>query len=316
MPKDLESFKININGKILDYRLGKKLNLDEVRAFFAKKYTVKELWLDQRHVLGVLEKNGVEFFLKLATTEGISIVTKIEFSWNEEFNELVEREYSSFWVPKNYESSLYDNRLFYLITDKFEGELLSSKPEKTEASPIFLSYLPEIIDFSEFIQTLNIHNLSEAENINYQQWFINKAESWCNDIPNDIKEKYQIYELLSLVKNGASVLEKRPRHGDFTPWHLFKLKTGQLGLIDGEHAKANGVEYYDIGYFIQRVYCILENPELARKIFSVLMERNYDSKKLQTVLAARGIGGFLDESLKETPDYSWCESFKKWVISF
>lgn len=314
MPKGLSSFKLNIKGRILDYRLGKKLDLKIAAGFFAKKYIVKKLWQDQRHVLGILEKNDKQFFLKLATTEGVGVVTKIEFNWNEQFNTLVPRNSSGFWVPKNFDSGFYQDKLFYLITDKFSGELLAKRPTKTAITSPLLSSLSNIIDYSEFIQTLNIINLSDEENPDYQQWFINKAESWYNDIPDDVREKYKVNELLEIVKGCAVNLQKRPRHGDFTPWHLFKLRTGQLGLIDGEHAKTNGVENYDICYFIQRVYCIMKNPVLAKRILEELKRRNYDLVKLQTVLAARAIGGFLDESLKHNSDFYYCGQFKKWVL--
>lgn len=94
-----------------------------------------------------------------------------------------------------------------------------------------------------------------------------------------------------------------------------KLKGGQLGLIDGEHAKVNGVEYYDIGYFIQRVFSILQNPNFADNMLSLLIKSDYDVDKLQVILAARGIGGFLDESLNMSPSYATSNKFSSWVIS-
>lgn len=76
--QNISAFKIKVDGKVLDYRLGCDLNLDKVREFFEKKYKVVKIWQGGRHVLGVLEKGGREYFLKLATTEGISAVTKVE----------------------------------------------------------------------------------------------------------------------------------------------------------------------------------------------------------------------------------------------
>ena len=109
-------------------------------------------------------------------------------------------------------------------------------------------------------------------------------------------------------------LEKRPRHGDFTPWHLFKVKDKVLVLIDGEHAMKNGVEYYDIGYFMQRIFSVLQNRTFTEDILKQLRKRNYNLDKLRTVLAARAIGGFLDESLTGNPNYLKCNEFKEWVI--
>ncbi len=59
----------------------------------------------------------------------------------------------------------------------------------------------------------------------------------------------------------------------------------------------------------------MENPNLAQKILAELKKRNYNLPKLQTVLASRAIGGFLDESLKPQPNYFYCEDFQKWVLN-
>ena len=72
------------------------------------------------------------YFLKLSTSEGISIVTRNEYEWNNYFNN-----YSSdsrFRVPKNYESGLYDSKYFYMITDYFDGELICAVDSTYEQS--------------------------------------------------------------------------------------------------------------------------------------------------------------------------------------
>ena len=192
--------------------------------------------------------------------------------------------------------------------------MLIKQPKKSVTSNKLSNLLPFIIKFSELIQELNISKLSREEAIDYREAFLTKTKSWYKDIPQYIKEKNKIGHLLKIVENGISQLQKKTRHGDFTPWHLMKLKTGQLGLIDGEHAMGNGVEYYDIGYFIQRVFSVLENQDLAEEILSLLIKSEYKMKKLIVILAARAIGGFLDESLKSSPNYEFSNKFKNWVI--
>ncbi len=311
MPK-LKAFQIKVNDKTLDYRLGAELNLNQVKTFFEKKYIVRKLWSGGRHILGILEKDHKELFLKIATTEGISAVTQNEYRWNEQFNRLIPRKLSNFWVPQNYDCGIYKNKLLYLITEKFAGELLAEKPQKMKISTVFINLIPVIIKFSELIQTLNLVNLPIQEDPNYQK--IEKTTVWYNDIPKNIIEKYRVYDLLEIVKSGMPRLLRKPRHGDFTPWHLFKLSSGQLGLIDGEHARGNGVEYYDIGYFIQRIFSELQNPDFAKEILSVLLKSKYDLEKLKVILSARAIGGFLDESIKPKPDYEFSNRFKDWVL--
>jgi hypothetical protein len=286
--------------------------LNIVRNFFSKKYKVKKLWQDQRHVLGIIEKGGRELFLKLATTDGIGVVTQIEYKWNEEFNRLISRK-SKFWVPVNIEGGFY-NSLFYLITDVFEGEMLAQRPQENTLHKDFKESMLSVIEFSELIQSLKINKLSEKDSEEYKKWFLNKTESWYNEIPLNILEKYKVSELLDIVRKGYINLEKRPRHGDFTPWHLFGIKDKVLGLIDGEHAMKSSVEYYDIGYFMQRIYGVLQNQTYTEMILNLLKKRNYNLDKLRIVLAARAIGGFLDEFLTEKPNYLKSNEFKEWVI--
>lgn len=292
----MKAFEIEVKGRKLDYRVGKKLDLKKIKNFLENKYKVISLRQAERHVIGVVKKNSKEFFLKLATSEGISYLTKAEYEWNNQFNIENPRETSNYWVPQNFDSGIYQDNLFYLITDKFEGQLLAERPEKL-TSKLLVEQLPIVIEFSELIQGLNI-NIPEREHA-HQEFFKTKVLGWYQAIPENVRKDYKINNLLKIVAASYQKLERKTRHGDFTPWHLFSLEKGRIGLIDGEHAMRNGVEYYDAAYLIQRVFCVLENPHLAKNILSLLDNRKYNLQKLKTVLAARGIGGFLDESLKK-----------------
>jgi len=311
MGKRLGAFKIRVGQRVLDYRLGKNLNLDDVKNYFSRKYKIKKLWQGPRHVLGELEKSNQELFLKLSTTEGIGEVTKNEYNWNDEFNSQIKRADSNYWAPKNYDCGLYQNKLFFLITDKLEGEFLAKTPAKSKISQTFISSLPNVITFSQLIQELDIKNPNQK--ISTQDIFLDKTQSWLDDIPKYIQGQYDLEKLYKTVEKGILDLKAKPRHGDFAPWHLIKLESGQLALIDGEHAMKNGVELYDIGYFIQRVFSVLKNPKLAKEILNLLDDKGSDIKKLGCILTARAIGGFLDESLANAPDYSYADKFRKWI---
>ena len=311
----LKAFQIKIGSKLLDYRLSRQLNLKQVQLFFKKNYSVNKLWVGGRHILGLLEKNNQSLFLKLSTTEGISALTKNEYLWNEQFNKLIPRNLSKFWVPENKDCGIYKENLFYLITDNLNGQLLTNTPTKSKSSSILLKNINLIIEFSESIKKLKLVNLSIEENSNFKDSFLEKTNSWYNTIPENIRLQYKINDLLKLVTNNIPNLQSKPRHGDFTPWHLMELKNGQLGLIDGEHAKKNSVEYYDIGYFIQRVFTILQNSTLSIRILNQLIKRGYDLEKLRVILAARAIGGFVDESLRPNPNYEINNNFKSWIIN-
>lgn len=296
MARVLNSFKVRLEDKILDYRLGERLNLDKIKSFFQRNYHVKKLWNGSRHVLGILVKNNVDYFLKLSTSEGISVVTKNEYHWNDYFNNHFSG--TDYCVPKNYDSGLYQDKYFYLVTDYFNGKLLCASHE----------YIPQIIEFSEVIQNL------PGTDGDYKVRFVNKAKAWFGDIPTDIRHKFKVTTLLEMIEKGASKLSPKPRHGDFAPWHVIKLQDKKIGLIDGEHFLANGVEGYDICYFIQRTFSVLKNPPLAKDIYFQLKKKGYQTERLKTVLATRAIGGFLDESLSEKPDYEYANNFQDWVV--
>lgn len=311
------AFKIKVGDKLYDYRLGKDLDLDAVRNFFSRRYKILKLWSGGRHILGHIEKGGKKLFLKLATSVGISAVTKVEYDWNLEFNKCLPRKICNFWVPKNFESGRYKNNLFYLVSERLDGTLIVDLSHGLQISKDFVENIDNFIEFSEIIQTLTIGNLRRPDVISakgYREWFVEKTKFWYGDIPEDIVKRYNLSELLSLVEIGVKKLGQRPRHGDFTPWHIFKLKSGRFGLIDGEHAMANSVENYDIAYFIQRVFSVLKSPDLALKILKKLIKRGYNVEVLRTILAARAIGGFLDETQAGKPNYDYARSFKGWVF--
>lgn len=297
MRTNLRSFKIYKGKKILDYRSGENLDLETVRDYFQKNYNVIKIWQGARHILGLLEKDGIEYFLKLSTSEGISIVTENEYKWNNFFHKnLLNR---NFTVPQNYQKGFFKKKYYYLITDYLKGKLLDSVGK----------YILQIINLSELIQKL------PGKQDEYKNRFISKAKAWFDDIPIVIRQRYKIEKLLGVVETEPLGLLGKPRHGDFAPWHIIKLTDGKLGLIDGEHFLASGVENYDICYFIQRVFSVSKMPDIAKRIYSELLKRGYNVSKLKPVLSSRAIGGFLDESLADNPDYKFAKKFMDWVLS-
>jgi hypothetical protein len=312
----MKAFEIKANGKILDYRVGALLNLDEVKKFFEEKgYVVKKIWQEKRHVVGIIEHKHVESFLKLSPTEGISVTTQIDYKWNSEFNRLAGNN-SKFCVPRNYESGVYQENLFYIVEEFFDGNLLAKRPAPGVENQEYKKHINQIIELSELIQNLKVESLSEKDDEDYAEWFLEKTKSWYAEIPQQAIDRYNINELLRIVEDSYKNLRMKTRHGDFTPWHMISLANGKLGLIDGEHAMRNGVEYYDIGYLIQRIFSVLEDPDFAKEVFEILKNRKYNLDKLRVILASRAIGGFCDEMLMvDNPNLDRANKFKECVIS-
>lgn len=314
----MKAFTITKNGKEFDYRTGKSLDLSKVEEHFSKQYRVRQLKNYGRHVTALLEKDGKNFFLKLATTEGISLVCRNEREWDSAFN----RAYSSlglpYRVPRVIDEGMYDQNLFYIITEYFDGPLLWRIQQEGNASAKLLPSFERVLTFSEHIQNMRCYTPFGPFDPNEENplaWFLAKVRSWYDGVPSSIADAYTMEPLLSFVEGGIPSLKIKPRHGDFTPWHIIELGESVLGLIDGEHAMSHGVEYYDICYYIQRVFTVLKNPEAAKSMTRALVERGYEAEKLQTVLAARAIGGYLDESLGPKPDYTFAKKFHDYIVS-
>jgi len=293
-----------------------KIDLKEVKDFFEKQnWQVHHLIQPHRNIYAFLTKNNQAFHLKLAGSKGMSLLLENEAEWNKQFNQLLTRD-SQFWVPKNVAQGWFNHDYFYLITEQFTGRLLVNYPQ-TQGVSLLTQQLDAVIDMSEVISSLDLdlRNRDYASSGSAVDFFLIKTHKWFKAIPTAVAQRYQLSQLLRSVETEASALSRRARHGDFTPWHIFLLNNHKLALIDAEHATSEGVEYYDIAYFIQRVYQVLKSPALAKTIYQKLVDRGYDIGKLKTILAARAIGGFLDESLIDQADYIWARKFKEWVNS-
>lgn len=306
------AFKVTRDGQIYDYRVPQTLNLNDIVNFFASKYKVVEVMQTGRHVTGILNDGRQDLFLKLATTNGISIITQIEYKWNEEFNR---KESAKYHVPKNVSFGNY-NGLYYFLTQKVDGTNLATVGDFT-LSPSFELEIPEIISFADYIMSLNLTGLERPDVITGstpQEWFVNKTKSWLDSIPPQIQSQYGLLPLFVKVETGVRLLATKVRHGDFTPWHLLKTSQG-LVLLDGEHAMSEGVELYDIGYLIQRIHTICKSPSIAQKILLEAEKGGHRIEKLKVILAARAIGGFLDAHLAHKNELEQESHFRDWVLS-
>lgn len=306
----MNAFKIRASdGRVLDYLKSQELDLDKIRTHFSKEYQIKDLRQPGRHVIATVNKNNTDYILKLSSTEGVGVRTETEALWNDEFNKFSKN--SAFRVPKNLDDGYYEG-LYYLLMEKLEGEHLSTLRGENYIAD---KYIDAIVEFSELIQNLPLDIPSDdvIELENHQEWFVAKTKSWYENINEEITKQFELDKLMKSIEEGSRELKEKPRHGDFTPWHMITLKNGGLGLIDGEHAHSHGVEYYDIAYFIQRVFSVLNRREEAEKIVGKLLERKYDLDKLKTVLISRAIGGFNDEFLTPVPNYKRAQEFTEFI---
>ncbi|MDP3940780.1 MAG: hypothetical protein Q8Q49_00575 [bacterium] len=311
----MDAFLIKKDDALLDYWTPGKLDLAEVTSYFQKNYRVENLFEQGRHITGILHEEDETYFLKLATSPGISILTQNEAEWNKSVSTQASKT-DTITIPHVYEAGYFQKKFFYYISEYLQGELLCSHTDTRNQSAL-LPEFENIVQAAELVTTFSFvpseSNLY-AKSENHTSYFKDRALRWLNGIPEQIRSDYRVTELTGVVDSGAGSLDKRTRHGDFTPWHMMKLGGGKLGLIDGEHALPHGVEYYDIAYFIQRVFVVLQNPDVAKQMVVLLLSKGYDKEKLRTVLAARGVGGYLDVSLSgPEADFSLANEFQNFV---
>ncbi len=201
----MDAFKVQKNGKLLDYRVGETLDLKSVKSFLQKNYKVIRLWQGCRHVLGKVRDEYREYFIKMATTPGISARLETERIWCEEFNKLSINEY--YLVPKFYEGGYYKG-LYYILIEEYTGPQIAAIDQKYN---FIGQYINQIIDFSEFIQDLPLKiPINDAiQSPNHQEWFVEKTKSWLDTIPGEIIKRYKLEQLFDLVKEGANNLSEK-----------------------------------------------------------------------------------------------------------
>lgn len=314
----MKTHRIKIENKYLDTYSPGNVDLKKFSDLLRLNgYKVEKVWLDLRHAVGLLHKDGHKLIAILSTTEGMSWATRTEYEWNDQFNRQVKKSESTFLVPVNHDWG-YFNNLFYLITDFSDGKLLFDEFKNNFNRKIFNYDLDKILDFSELIQSLNFKGMDIDEqygNMDHQQRFFEKTKQMYEETPSDIKIKYNLKELLEFVENKSNLLEKRLNHGDFDPRHIFKTLDKKYYLIDAELADPKGIEYLDIAYFFQVIYREIKNEKVVEDFIYKFKERKYDFEKLQVVLVSRVIGSFRRRSLMKETNYERDVDFKNLVLN-
>ena len=314
---DNNPFTVNVGGQKLDYRVKEDLDLNQIKKVLeAKGWWVIELAQPHRNVVGVLEKDGKRFRLKLAGSSGMGVLVKNEVEFLTQASDLLPKDLVVLPTLVEFGEFKLNNQTYpYFIVKELPGKPLVNYPETKDTAQL-VPFIDQIIQTAEAVSRLpfSLKARDYAGEGDYKDFFLSKTRKWLMAVTEEIREKYQLNALFDIVKAGTPSLAKNFRHGDFAPWHILLLDDKRLGLVDFEHATSEGVQYYDIAYFIQRVFQVLQDENLAKEVYNRLISRDYDQEKLKTVLASRAIGGFLDEQVGEG-NFAQAERFKEWVLS-
>lgn len=113
---------------------------------------------------------------------------------------------------------------------------------------------------------------------------------WASQVPLDLSA------FLKILDEAKESVRTSPGHGDFVPWHMIDLRSGKIGLVDGELAGACGPLYLDPAQFYLRTRVELRDAGLSQKFlyfYRDLLSPNDKSlfwEELRLLLIQRYIG--------------------------
>jgi len=293
----------------------RKIPLELVTTFLKKKgYQVVKIERYWRHVTAVVERGKKQYFFKMATTIKTGKLTENEFNWNKKVYPQIKSK-TPFVVPKIYEHGLFQGKLFFFISDYFGEQTLA---DKYPPNPKQLNkWLPQIAQAAYFISQIECQTEDKQQKKTVSDYLIKAALEWSSQVDVNVRP------LLTIIKKANQKAERRWRHGDFVPWHMYDLKKGKFGLVDAEHG-GNGLRYYDVAYFYIRVRQSLGKEEWAKAFLSEFKnllskeEKTFFWRDVKPILAERLIGDYWGASIgpkaKREEKLKKCEQFKEDLI--
>jgi len=259
------------------------MEIDEIKEYLGELgYEVLNLEKIWRHYTGHLKKEDKDYFFKMASTIEISPKTKNEADWNKRVTNKL-----SVKVPQIFqEAELYG--LYWFIAEFVPGDTLASAehPDQTQKLEDNLEIIAKT--------ALEIMNLKfEGNNLEFDQLEFNqKLDEWT------LKSERDLSRLRQFLEDRIEFLQLFPSHGDYVPWSFRLKESGELYLVDSEHAKWNYLKFYDVAYFYHRVNTKLKNPEIANRFLEAFKNiydfSENDKKCFELALAQRLIGGNMD----------------------
>ncbi len=302
-----------------NYREKEQLDIQKVSSSLQeigiKPIELNQLW---RNITGKVEYEGEVRFFKMASTDAISQRLENETNWNSFINSKLPE--LKLKAPKIINTGKLKD-LSYYISEFVEGKPLATKCDKNKLNPKvhnLQKYLPEIARFCSELQNSSfltlpkqgqgIYKLSENRTLigNGQEILLAKIESWLQqESLIGVSLEYQ----LNIIKDNIGSWKFCINHADFVPWHILETTTGQLYLIDGEHASLKP-DFYDIAYFYHRTFTQAERPDLAKEFLQLTVSKLNPEKKalfyqqFPSVLASRIIGGYFDAVNDKQTDLS------------
>lgn len=311
----------NLDGT--NYRIEGQINIpqltNKLEQMGIKAIELTQLW---RNVTGKVEYEGRPRFFKMASTEAIGQKIKNEVDWNNFANsEFVE---SVLKVPKIIKTGRVDG-LFYYLAEFVEGQPLAAKNYGGTGFEIlnFAPNIPQVSIFAAELQNYSYLNFSDQSSYQLSEDRSLSSEAQTKILMDKVNSFIQpvsvigtsLEKQVNLVKENIDDWKYCINHADFTPWHVLESNSGQLYLIDGEHASLKP-DFYDIAYFYHRTFTQAERPDLAEEFLQLTFSKlNSEkqalfTKQFPSVIASRIIGGYFDAVNDKVTDFSFHHQLK------
>lgn len=250
--------------------------------FYHQGYKVLQLHRPNRHIIGRLEKDNRLFFLKIAVNSELS--KKIDNEYRSTI--MLDRQLKLF--PDLFVRAIVDHgsidfnqqSLSYIITDYIDNKYLSNQTLKNN--------IKQTAKMAYELSKIKPFRIPFIHRVNPGKHLYESAQFFASQI--DINSK----KILRIIANKQDDIKIAYGHGDFSPWHLYKVDN-KLFLIDAEQAGVKP-KYYDVANFYLRLRQNLKSKRLANKFLKefYLMLPNIDRvsfwHEFRPVLAERAIG--------------------------
>jgi len=316
MSKDILGSKLFVDTLRRDHRTAASLDLQKVTAYFEKLgYEVKNISQKWRNVHALIQKKETKYFLKLASTEGISSRLINEIAFNEQLNiELEKRTMDSFLAPKIIDKGNYE-KLSYYIAEYLSYPLLWDKQTRAGELPNKIKEVAKLNLNLLAIDSLKLPRDEEFTSVSLNDR-VNRYFSKWNDFYSDVKE-FDLAETMETLKEITKTFKPALNHCDFTPWHLLNAEN-KLILVDSEHASNYNPKYYDVVHFFHRMYTTGGSESIAKQYINTFRNelpdvatKNEFDQMMRPILAARIIGGFWDTKAEGRNNYDLHIKLKK-----
>lgn len=301
-----------------NYRQAEEAEKSKITEFFLKNdYNVLDIQQLWRHVHGKLEKDGQNFFFKMASTPDIGERTQNEVSFNKQIHGLIKKNDIDFFnVPKIFYTGEFENK-FYYLSSHHDGSFLATKnPPNTERLDQWIDKIVKSNLFLLSLKDMSFYRDKDSKRIT-ERWneYLKRIGSWHEEV-----KEHQLQVVFDTVKDLKATYEPGINHGDFVSWHMIQEREKFI-LIDAEHASSQSPKYYDICYFYHRLYTSAHNPDIAKEYLNKIRDNLPDGKRsdfddsIKPILASRIIGGFWDAKTDGLADLTHHQNIKKDFLS-